>query len=85
VTVRASAAAATTARAAAFAGDPGRVGAGVVQVAVDRTGAAAGRGAGRGAGADQVLEGPARDVPVLAVPAVAGVFGDRAQGKVQPP
>src|SRR5215468_235486 len=67
----------------ALAGEPGRVGDGVVQVGVAGAGAAAGRRAGRGAGPHQVLEGAAGRVPVFGGGVVAGSPGNGGEGDVQ--
>ena len=56
---------------------------GVVEVAVDGLGAAAGRGVPGGAGADQLFELAAGGVAVFAAGVVATAFGDRGEGDVQ--
>jgi hypothetical protein len=60
-----------------LAGRPGRVRDGVVDLAGDGLGAAAGRAAAGRAGADQVLQLPAGDVAVLAVAVVAELTSQR--------
>src|ERR1700733_8320354 len=67
----------------ALAGDSGRVGEGVVEVAEHGLGAAAGGGAAGGAGADQVFEFAAGGVAVFAAGVVAAAFGDRGEGDVE--
>jgi hypothetical protein len=52
------------------------VGGGVVEVAVERLGVAAGGVAREGAGADEVFEFAAGGVVVLGGPVVAGLLGD---------
>jgi len=68
----------------ALARHPVRPRHGVVNVAAERLGTAAGRGAAGGAGTHEVLELAAGGVPVLAVPVVAAAPGDRREGHVQP-
>ena len=67
----------------ALAGDAGGVGVGVVEVAVDGVGAAAGCGARRGAGADQVAEFAAGGVAVFAAGVVAAALGDGGEGDIE--
>jgi hypothetical protein len=59
------------------------VGEGVVEVAVQGLGAAAGGVAGDGAGADDVFEFAAGGVAVLGPAVVAGVLGDGVEGDVE--
>ena len=56
---------------------------GVVEVAVDGTGAATGRGTGRGAGAHKMAENAAGGVPVLAVAVITAPGGDRGERDVE--
>lgn len=56
----------------------------VVEVGVDAGRAAAGCGAGGIPGADEVAEYPAGPVPVLAMPVIARVLGDRREAGLQP-
>jgi hypothetical protein len=67
----------------ALAAGAGGVRDGVVDLARDGLGPAAGRAAAGGAGADEVLELPAWDVAVLEVAVITGSLGDRLGGGVQ--
>jgi hypothetical protein len=67
----------------ALAGLAVGVGDGVVEVAVDGLGVAAGGVAGRGPGAEQVLEFPAGGVVVFGVMVVALAAGDGLGGEVE--